>query len=224
MISEEKLRTETRAYEKLMLDCLPEPDACETSFSPKFERKMRKLIRRTDHPYRYWIQKGAACLLLAVLLCGGGLLTFSTEARAAFFGWVREVIGSYFVYSYVGENQEDLGDIVYRPTWIPNGYEKISENHGFSAFSIVYQNEEEKTITFSYFMNNVAANYQIGVDDADVQHVFVEDRSADLYAEKDGALSSVLVWTDEETGAIFDIVAALSGDEMIKMAESVERQ
>lgn len=40
------------------------------TFSPAFERKMKKLIRRADHPIRYRIAQAAACLLLAVLLSG----------------------------------------------------------------------------------------------------------------------------------------------------------
>ena len=40
------------------------------TFSPAFERKMKKLIRRADHPIRYRIAQAAACLLLAALLSG----------------------------------------------------------------------------------------------------------------------------------------------------------
>ena len=58
------------------------------TFSSAFERKMKKLIRRADHPIRYRIAQAAACLLLAALLSGCTVLAVSPEARAAFVGWV----------------------------------------------------------------------------------------------------------------------------------------
>ncbi len=223
MISDEELRIAARECENFILDNLPEPESCEAESSPEFERRMKKLILRSDHPFHYWLQKSAACFLL-VLLLGGGVLTFSTEARAAFFGWVREVYETYFEYHYVGEDQTAPEGIVYRPTWVPEGYEIVSETHGFSMSRIVYQNEEEKMIKFSYFANSEEADYRVRVDDATVQRVVVGNHPADLYIEHNEELSNVLVWADEEKGAIFDILATLSGDEMIKIAESVEAQ
>ena len=105
-----------------MMEILPEHD-----FSPGFERRMKKLIRRADHPMRYRVAQVAACLLLAALLSGCTVLAVSPEARAAFVGWVRELSEGWSVYHYFGEKKDSLGDIIYRPTWVPDGYEVISE-------------------------------------------------------------------------------------------------
>ena len=56
------------------------------TFSSAFERKMKKLVRRADHPIRYRIAQAVACLLLAALLSGCTVLAVSPEARAAFVG------------------------------------------------------------------------------------------------------------------------------------------
>ena len=50
MISDERLREAVRRAEKNLLASLPESEDCEATFSPEFKRKMKKLIRRTDHP------------------------------------------------------------------------------------------------------------------------------------------------------------------------------
>lgn len=88
------------------------------TFSAPFERKMKKLIRRADHPIRYRIVQAAACLLLAALLSGCTVLAVSSEARAAFVGWVREVYEEWFVYRYTGKDQTAPENVVYCPTWI----------------------------------------------------------------------------------------------------------
>ena len=82
MISDKELQTAAKAYEKHLLDYLPTPDECEATFSPKFERKMKKLVFRTDHPFQYMIQKSVICFFLIVFLGGSSLLAFSTETRA----------------------------------------------------------------------------------------------------------------------------------------------
>lgn len=150
MISEKELQTAARKYEKAILDSLPDPDECDTVFSPKFELRMKKLILYTDHPFRYWVQKSVAFFLLVVLLGGGGLLTFSTEARAAFFGWIREFYEGQFEYHYVGDNQSTPEGIIYRPTWIPDGYEVTSESHDPGYGCIIYQSENEGMIGFTW--------------------------------------------------------------------------
>ncbi len=50
MISDKRLREAARQAEKNLLAVLPEPEDCEATFSPEFKRKMKKLIRCTDHP------------------------------------------------------------------------------------------------------------------------------------------------------------------------------
>ena len=67
MISDERLREAARKVEESMLASLPEPEECEATFSPEFERKMEKLLNRADHPIRKRIMKAVACFLLAVL-------------------------------------------------------------------------------------------------------------------------------------------------------------
>ena len=89
MIPEEQLREAARMAEERFLARFPEPEDCQAVFSPAFERKIKALVRRVDHPLRYRMARAAACFLLAVFIGGGGVLAFSVEARAAFAGWVR---------------------------------------------------------------------------------------------------------------------------------------
>ena len=49
-----------------------------------------------------WLSR-VACFFLVILLTGSAVLTFSVEARAAFFGWVREQYENFYVYFFEGD-------------------------------------------------------------------------------------------------------------------------
>lgn len=153
MISDERLREAAREAEEKLLASLPKPEDCEATFSPEYKRKMKKLARRTDHPVIYWVQKAVACILLTILIGGGGILTFSTEARAAFVGWVREVYETWFVYNYEGVDREFPEDNVFYPAWIPDGYYELKRSISDDKVSIIYENEEGYLLSFTYTSN-----------------------------------------------------------------------
>lgn len=66
-----------------------------------------------------------------------------------------------------------------------------------------------------------AAALYIDSVNADILHVKVGDLPADLHIDPEGNASSAIVWTNEK-GNLFLIHGPLSGDELIRMAESVE--
>ena len=222
MISDEQLREAARKVEESMLASLPEPEECEATFSPEFERKMEKLLRRVEHPIRKRIMKAVACLLLVFLVGGGSVLTFSVEARATFVGWVREVYEMYFSYHYTGEDKLAPQDIIYCPTWLPSGYEIVSENDTEFPIYIFYENALGDLITFSCFTNVESMEIQIDRDQIEVQSVLVGDIMASLYVEQDKDDANILIWPDDEKGVIFSITAALDSEDLIKIAESVQ--
>ena len=66
---------------------------------------MEAVAYQPKKKYIIWprVRSAAVCFLLAVLLTGSAILTFSVEARAAFFGWVREQYENFYVYFFEGE-------------------------------------------------------------------------------------------------------------------------
>jgi len=193
------------------------------TFSPAFERKMKKLIRRADHPIRYRIAQAAACLLLAVLLSGCTVLAVSPEARAAFVGWVRELSEGWFVYRYTGKDQTAPKNIVYCPTWVPDGYKLITEPKDRAHIIAIYENPEEDIILFNCYMNTESMNLQIG-EDTQLIDAYVSNIPADLYIDNTSGAVNHLVWEDENKQRIFWITSTLDGETIVKIAESVETQ
>ena len=222
MISDERLREAARQAEEKLLASLPKPEDCEATFSPEYKRKMKKLARRTDHPIIYWVQKAVACILLTILIGGGGILTFSTEARAAFVGWVREVYNSWFVYKYIGENSTFPGNVVYCPEWVPDGYELVVAPEPRDHMVAIYENQSNDIIIFNCYKNTESMNLQIGQQGTLLQEVYVGDIPADLYIDSMEDNINHLIWEDSERKVIFWISSTLDGKELVKIAESVE--
>lgn len=224
MISDERLHKAAKKVEESMLASLPEPEECEATFSPKFERKMKKLIRHTDHPVRHRIMKAAACFLLAILLGGGSVLTLSADARAAFVTWVKEVYETQFIYRFFQTGEETSNDAIYRPTWVPSGYEMISESTLDGASTIVYKNDANELVVFTCFPNTASSVIGVERDGTELySQVLVNGISADLYLDHEEGESNVLIWIDESKGVIFHISAPFGENELISMAESIEK-
>ena len=221
MISDERLREAARKVEESMLASLPEPEECEATFSPEFERKMKKLIRRTDHPIRHRIIKAVACFLLVVLVGGGSVLTFSVEARAAFIGWMRETYESWFVYRYVGADNKSTEGTLFYPTWLPDGYYEKTSTDSDNRVRIVYENSEGDILTFFCTRNKDSVNLYFEQDKTDMETVLIGNIYADLYLDKRENESNTLIWDDAENGLFFWISAHCGREELIMIAESV---
>ena len=158
-----------------------------------------------------------------VLLSGCTVLAVSPEARAAFVGWVRELSEGWFVYRYTGKDQTAPKNIVYCPTWVPDGYKLITEPKDRAHIIAIYENPEEDIILFNCYMNTESMNLQIG-EDTQLIDAYVSNIPADLYIDNTSGAVNHLVWEDENKQRIFWITSTLDGETMIKIAESVETQ
>ena len=206
-----------------LIDELPEHD-----FSPKFEKKMQKLIRRANHPIRHWVIQAAACLLLAALLSGCAVLAISPEAREAFVGWVREVYETYALYRFIEEEEKNSlfeADIIYQPAYVPSGYQ-IEHRTVLSngLVRIIYINDQINQLAiFTCFPDTGSSTILVEWDSEDIyKEVYVNGISADLYLDADEGDSNVLVWVDKDIDAGFCISGAFGEEELIKIAESVQ--
>lgn len=124
MITEEMLRIAAAEADQAIRDSLPHPADCDHQFSPRFERKMKRVIRRGRHPVAYKFLHRAACLLVVVTLVGASWLTVDAEARGAFFAWVRQQYENFVEYRFEGLAPDEEMTTNFAPTWLPEGYEE----------------------------------------------------------------------------------------------------
>lgn len=222
MISEEQLRLAAQRAGKALAESLPEPEDCHHEFSPEFERKMRKLIRKSRHPWFYKGLKRAACFLLVLLLSGGAFLTVNAEARELVFGWISEKFEDSQRYFHQGD-PTPAEDIVYYQIDVPDEYWLESRYEGEGYINEYYVNEEGRYVNFVYqYITETSGGEMYIIDtESKKKNVFVHDMPADLYIADLPENSNTVVWTDTETGALLDVTAYMDEDELIALAESV---
>lgn len=167
------------------------------------------------------VRSAAACFLLAVLLTGSAILTFSVEARAAFFGWVREQYENLYVYFFEGDI-EDTASARYELGVLPDGYTFAAQYEIQGGEAYVYTSQNGAIADFLYSTD--PEGFYLLADAAECEHhtVTVNGMSGDLYITPDEATANMLVWTDSAKGLFFSISAPISGDDLLKLAEGVK--
>lgn len=225
MISEERLRTAARAVSQALIDSLPEPEDCHHDFSPEFERKMKKLIRRSRHWGLYQGLKRAACFFLVLLLSSGAFLTVNAEAREIVFGWVSEKFEDAQRYFYPGETTSSVDIVRYRLD-VPDGYWLEDTLDEETLVNEIYLNEEGAYISFTYqYETETSSGEEYVIDtDAEKKQVRVNGVTADLYLSNSEDANNTIIWTDPETGALIDVTAFMDEDDLIDLAESVVQE
>ncbi len=199
-----------------MLAALPAPEECRHEFSPAFQRKMRALLRRQAHPLRHRVLRSAAAVFLAAIVGSAAWLAVDVRARTAFFQWVEEFYETHIVYRFQGVPAEETG--VYRPAWVPEGYEEIDA----SDSTVIYLNENDgKILTFAYVPMQDGHTTGMITESMQRQSVEVDGVPGDFYLSTDSSVPSSLIWVNEEAGLAFNFSGFLTKDEFLHMASSV---
>lgn len=222
MITEEMLRIAAAEADQAIRDSLPHPADCDHQFSPRFERKMKRVIRRGRHPVAYKFLHRAACLLVAVTLVGASWLTVDAEARGAFFAWVRQQYENFVEYRFAGLAPDEEMTTNFAPTWLPEGYEEAKAQSAGGTSTKTYSNRDGQAIHFMYSAGADATSLFLLSDQMTVEEVVVGTQKADFYKDADPENANVLVWYSESGDILFCISAPLPRDEMVKIAESIE--
>ena len=190
-------------------------------FSSEFERKIAKLKRKADHPILYRTLYRVASIILAVLIDSGVWLAFDTDARAAFFGWVKEKFESYFVYSYNGGAEINEEPKTYSLTFIPDGYTEHYSKTFSDRVTVVYTNEKGEMLKFNYSYTPDKTNWFIKAENTIVEHVTVNGSDAEVLLSTEQGRSTTIVWVAPDNTA-FNISGFFSVEDLIMIAESVK--
>ena len=169
------------------------------------------------------VRSAAACFLLAVLLTGSAILTFSVEARAAFFGWVRQQCEDFYEYFFEGEATVRV-PAQYELGWVPEGVIFVTSYETAGGEVFIYTDDKDTLIQFTYTSEpNKEKLFVDGVGYAEKQ-VAINGNPGEIYVPNDETYTDGIVWTDAATNTLFFISGHFNEDTLIRMAESVKEK
>lgn len=222
MITDEMLAQAAQQAAAQINAALPRPEECAHAFSPRFLRRMNRLLRREERSVPYRIVRAAAILLLLLTVLFGAVLTFSAQARDFIFGWVRAKTSDGYLYAFDGEASEAPMP-TYTLGWLPEGYEldNIFET-GRTKF-YTYGAPGQEPVYFDYSTENMGINYfLVDCDDYESREITVNGISGIIYISPREDEASSIVWTDDSSGTLFVLSAHERIEILLKIAKSVQ--
>ena len=178
--------------------------------------------RKSKPQFNTWLSK-VACVFLAVLLTGSAVLTFSVEARAAFFGWVREQVETYYMYFFEG-NAAVTEPAKYELGWMPENCIFVTSYETAGGEVYIYTDERDTLIQFTY--TSEPDNEKVYVDCAAYteKQVTINGNTASLFIAPSEDNTDGIVWTDPNTNTLFFISGHFDQETFIKIAENVKEK
>ena len=218
MITEEMMKQAAKEAGNIITDSLQTQEEYRYEFSKTFENNMENILQKAKHKKRKRLYKQVACYLAIFVVAGSSFLMLNQEARATFLYWLRGQYNGYMEYRYTGDGSAQQK--AYVLTYIPEGYyeKEISEMEGMNI--AIYHNDLGNQIAFMSSSGTDAIS--LFISDENAQEVMVGNIKADYYQAEADDENSVIVWYSADRATIFSISAALSKEEIIKVAESVE--
>ena len=194
----------------------------EHEFSPKFEKKIEKLINRRRKPYFRMINtvgKRAACIALAVFIASATTVMSVDALRNAVFKFFSDLFGSTSTVKVVIDEQhpetiEDVYDITYDLSTFKIDSESNSEWYRRKAY--VHGN---KTVVFYQYTQDMFDGSVINTEDADIKETEINGFPATYFLDNQGNYK--IIWDNGEY--VFTILANLPKEKVFAIAESVQK-
>lgn len=193
-------------------------------FSPQFEKKMRKLINsigRKDRikKFKRFAAKSVVVLSIIFTLIFSGLLT-QPEVFAAVQNVFRNVFDKYDEFEFVGDELTvENFDNSFRLGYVPDSFLLSEGRYSPISVTLIYSNENSN-IKFQY---RIADGFSANFDNEHNSYMSFYSNGIEYhyYESNDNDFYDTLVWYTD--GYVFSIFAHLSKDELVKIAENLEK-
>ncbi len=191
------------------------------NFSKKFEKKMKRLIRKEAHPWLEIVQsigKRVAVFLIGIIGVTF-LFTMSVEAhREKFFETVKLFWEDSFIFSYFTDtNTNKL--ISSEPTYVPGGYVEIDRGGNENYLSITYQNQEGELLLWDQMLVTDGGSMTFDLEYDKEERKDIHGSEAIIYIYSNGFKSG---YYEYEEYCYMVVTESLSVDEIYQMFESIE--
>ena len=178
--------------------------------------------RKAKPQFNTWLSK-VACVFLAVLLTGSAVLTFSVEARAAFFGWVREQADNFYHYFFEGDAMP-IQPVKYELGYVPENCIFVTSYETAGGEVYIYTDERDTLIQFSYTSEPNKEDTYVVHEEVERVDVTVNDYPAEIFITPSDDETDGIVWTDSDTNTLFFISGHFDQETFVKIAENVKEK
>jgi len=218
--TDEKLREAVIKADICELEAMPSDHEIEHEFSKRFERRMRKLVRRsrTGNPAGrvVFLRRRAVALAAAIVILLATAMSVSA-VRAAVFEFVTEVYEKFtriFFEESTPSRESSDEYIIRRPSFIPEGFELVDEKTAGPVL-LVY---EKGSDYISYSQQRVEdVSMDINTEGAELQELEFNGHPAKYYSNQ-GVRN--LLWYDDKY--MYMVSSTLDRDTVFNVAGSVE--
>lgn len=221
MITDKMLAQAAAELATAINESLPDPKDCTHEFSAEFERKMKRITRRANHPILYRTLRSVASIILVITIGFGSVLAVSAEARAADFGWVKEQYESFYEYFFEGE-VELAESAKYQPGWMPDGCELLTVEETAGGETYIYKDKSGLLAQFYYIYDPDSQKLYIDTVEYISEPVSINGHSGEMYISIYDDETSSIVWTDNSTNTLFYVSGPYEKDTLIKIAENIQ--
>lgn len=223
MITDEMLAQAAAELADAINESLPSPSECTHQFSPRFEKKMKRLIRKSHHPIFYRTLRTVASIVLVILIGFGSTLAVSAEAREIVFGWVKQQYENFYEYFFEGDIAP-TESAKYQPGWMPEGCEFVTSYETAGGEVYVYTDAEDMLIQFSY--TSEPDNETLFVDGVEYlkEEAIIHDRAGEFYIAQKEDKTNGLIWTDDTDTVLFFVSGNYDKETLVKIAESIVKK
>lgn len=190
--------------------------------SPRIDKKIRKIIscHNFNKKFSSWKNFALKCTAgFAIFSIISSTILLSVEATRTFiFNAVIKFQENYFSIEHSDNSNEEL--IIYKPTYIPNGYNEISSNLTGNMNITIYQNENGAEILLRQVSVD-GSNIFFDHEDKNFTIIKINQQDAYLVEADEKNKDNTITW--EYDGFTFYIVAELETTELILTAESIKK-
>lgn len=225
MISDDMLREAAGEVAQAFMVSLPDPAEYDHVFSKSFEKKIKKLIQKVDHPVKYRFTRSVAAIALVVLVVITGILAVSPGARATVMNWIKEKIDSFTHYEYAEDEgnsgSQNEAQCKYILAEIPEGYflvDEIQENEGSTY---IYISASGDVMQFGYLYGCENNDLYLNSEQYDFISAIYGETTVDIYIARNENESNGIVWMDADQNILFHITAHMDQDELMALIEHV---
>lgn len=222
MITEEMLTAAALELSDTMNKYMPSPEDCVHTFSLRFHRKMRKVIRKAEHPVLYQFARKAAAIVLIIFLGFMTLIAVSPSVRADVVGWIKEKYRSFITYYFVEHNSVEYYKSKYEVSPIPEGYSITYSDHNTGYGRITYQNNN-KMVRISYITDPTKTQIYLDTENINLSETNYNGVTLDIYTDQNKSGNSTIIAYFENNQVLCFLAGNVSENELIDFLENFKK-